>query len=117
MDPPPFRPSVRSQEIMSEHRGKLERSRSVSRSREQTETTGFQDRTLPKRRESEVLVPPFENTKAGSSAGIKSTLNSNVDSTSSIPSGAAWTLSHDGTRSVVQEIHKIVLSDVRSTCS
>ncbi|KAH0563422.1 hypothetical protein GP486_002012 [Trichoglossum hirsutum] len=111
MDPPPFRPSVRSRETMSERGGKS-KSRSVSRSREQTETTGFQSRALHKRRESEVLVPPFGNTKAGPSAEIKAALNSNMDSASITPPSAGWALSQDGTRSVVQEVHKIVLSDI-----
>lgn len=117
MDPPPHRPSIRSQEATSQYRDGKPYSRSLSRSRGQIERIGYQNKSLQKQRESEVFIPPFESSKAELLAEIKSACNPVSDPASATPSGAAWTVSHDGAKSVIQEVHKIILSDVRNICN
>jgi hypothetical protein len=115
MDPPSYRPSARPEEATPKNRDGKQYSRSLSRPREQLDKLGQSGKALHERRESEIFIPPFENFKPEAPAQIITVPNPMINPISTPQLGTAWPLGHDGTKSVIHEVHKVVLSDVRVT--
>jgi hypothetical protein len=110
MDPPPLRPTARTQEVGVSYRDSNSPSRSFSLTRGQKEKDGSRSMSLQRRRQPEVLIPAFELKAAPRETASPTSIIMNSPSGKS--SGIPVSTSTDGGRTVLQEVHKIILSDV-----